>query len=282
MRISLFILSLALTTLFPLHAETAVGKKGSQPEVASEAPSAYTDSILAAYTQRLQALVAGQGQENAQGHKAPSPYLFRLFGTATLYSSALAQNMAGFDEEEKEDSNLPSLGQEGDRQLMLNEIINEQLNRAYVQRPDLFATTQSDLMSTTKLRSDLTQKVEEQKKIAEKVVQEVPDVQVEAVEPEVKKPNFWNFKGNGKLQFTQSYFSKNWYQGGENNYAMLGVVTLNANYNNQRKVQLAKSKSKELSSIASSKSFAKITPLQLSKLPRATTPSSAPPATCYV
>ena len=65
----------------------------------------------------------------------------------------------------------------------------------------------------------------------------LPEVDIEAVEPEVKKPNFWTFKGNGSLQFTQSYYSQNWYQGGEKNYAMLSQLTAEANYDNQRRVQ---------------------------------------------
>lgn len=205
------------------------------------------DSIIALYTQRLEDLVARQAMQTSRPSTAkPSPYLFRLFAPGTLYLSALQQSMS-LDADENTTptasssvyaSTLPSLGQSSDHQLMLNQIINEQLNRAYVLRPDLFATTQEDLMSATKLRNDLAKKVEEEKKIAEKVIEEVPEVQVEAVEPEVKRPNFWTFKGNGGLQFTQNYFSKNWYQGGENAYSMLTRLTLDANFNNQRKVSL--------------------------------------------
>ena len=212
-------------------------------------PLTRTDSIIAFYLQQLEDLVANQAAQTSQQSAArPNPYLFRLFAPGTLYRSALQQSMSIGSADEPDSlineaasqyaKTLPSLGEESDRQLVLNELINELLNHAYVLRPELFATTQDDLMNTSKLRSDLTQKVEEEKKIAEKVIEEVPDVQIEAVEPDVKRPNFWTFKGNGGLQFTQNYFSKNWYQGGENNYSMLGLLTLDANFNNQRKVQL--------------------------------------------
>ena len=195
------------------------------------------DSVVKYYTHCLEELVERQANNMNATTSTPSPYFFRLFGPGTLYTSALAQNM-GMYTDEQEINNLPSLGQAGDHQLMLNEIINEQLNQAYTLRPDLFATTQMDLMNTTKLRNDLAQKVDEERKLAEKVVEEIPEVVVEAVEPEVKKPNFWTFKGNGKMQFTQNYFSKNWYQGGENAYSMLMALVVDANFNNQRKVQL--------------------------------------------
>lgn len=231
----LCLLSFAPSTLFA-RADLGVSK----------ADSLLADSIVAAYTLQLEEL-AVQLENTSQENSQPSPYLFRIFGLGTLYNSALTQSMSQNSDEEEttekaaskivQTKSLPALGSGTDSQLLLNELINEQLNRAYVLRPDLFVTTQTDLMSTTKLRSDLAKKVDEEQKLADKVVEDVPDIQVEAVEPEVKKPNFWAFKGNGSMQFTQSYFSKNWYQGGENNYTMLSMLTLDANYNNQRKIQ---------------------------------------------
>ncbi len=199
-----------------------------------------TDSIIAAYTHHLEDLVARQAIQTSSQPTTPSPYLFRLFGPGTLYRSALTQSMSvdSGAVSNPQTTTLPSLGETNDRQLMLNQIINEQLLQAYVQRPELFATTQEEVMSTTPLRSDLAQPIVEQQKLAEKIIEQVPEIEIEAVEPEVKKPNFWTFKGNGGLQFTQSYYSKNWYQGGENNYSMLSMLTLDANYNNQRKLQV--------------------------------------------
>lgn len=52
----------------------------------------------------------------------------------------------------------------------------------------------------------------------------------------VRKPNFWNFKTNFSLQFTQSYVSDNWYKGGESHNALLAATVIEANYNNQRKL----------------------------------------------
>ena len=53
----------------------------------------------------------------------------------------------------------------------------------------------------------------------------------------VHKPNFWNFKTNFALQFTQNYVSDNWYKGGESNFAALAAVTMEANYNNKQKLK---------------------------------------------
>ena len=52
----------------------------------------------------------------------------------------------------------------------------------------------------------------------------------------VRKPNFWTFKTDLSLQFTQNYVSDNWYKGGESNNALLATVTIDANFNNKKKL----------------------------------------------
>ena len=56
------------------------------------------------------------------------------------------------------------------------------------------------------------------------------------IEVVTRRPNFWHWSGSTALQFMQSYFSDNWYQGGEKNYMCNLDVTLRANYNDQRKI----------------------------------------------
>ena len=51
----------------------------------------------------------------------------------------------------------------------------------------------------------------------------------------VRRPNFWAFKTNFSLQFTQNYVSDNWYKGGESHNALLASTIIEANYNNQQK-----------------------------------------------
>lgn len=57
----------------------------------------------------------------------------------------------------------------------------------------------------------------------------------EAFDIVVRRPNFWKFKTNFSLQFTQNYVSDNWYKGGESNIALLAATILEANYDNQQK-----------------------------------------------
>ena len=224
MRHTLFTLALCCTVL-STEANNRVVKRAGTMDT----------TLIAAYTDSLNNLVRRVQQDTLSAK--PSPYLFRLFAPGTLYVSALAQNMAGFYDTTTQ-STLPSLGDKNDRLLMLDEAINDQLNTAYVRHPQQFSVTQQELVDAGRLRTDLTTTAAAPALLAVASSEAViPDVVIDAVEPEVKKPNFWIFKGNGSLQFTQSYFSDNWYQGGEKNYSMLGQLTVEANYDNKRRVQ---------------------------------------------
>jgi len=180
--------------------------------------------IVTAYSDSLTQLV--NDLQNLSTPSTPSPYMFRLFAPGTVYTSALAQSMGTAED--------PG----NDAQLQLDATINDYLTSAYILYPQLFSSTELQLNNAGRLRTDLPQLPNVPILLTETTEDIIlPDVDVEAVEPEVKKPNFWTFKGNGSLQFTQSYYSQNWYQGGETNYAMLSQLSAEANYNNQRRVQ---------------------------------------------
>jgi hypothetical protein len=47
----------------------------------------------------------------------------------------------------------------------------------------------------------------------------------------------WRSKANGMVQFSQNYVSPNWYQGGNNNLAILGILSGQLNYDDKKSVQ---------------------------------------------
>jgi len=51
------------------------------------------------------------------------------------------------------------------------------------------------------------------------------------------KPNFWTITGNGSIQFSQSYISRNWYEGGQSADALQSNIQLDANYNDNNKIE---------------------------------------------
>ena len=196
----------------------------AHPRRLQKAAHNVSTNIVTAYTDSLKLLL--DSIQRLEQPSAPSPYMFRLYAPGTVYSSALAQDMG------------TAVDPGDDAQLQLDAAINTRLNHAYVLFPVLFTGTEQQLINGGRFLTDLAQPAEEPVMLADQTEEIIlPEVDIEAVEPEVKKPNFWTFKGNGSLQFTQSYYSQNWYQGGEKNYAMLSQLTAEANYNNQRRVQ---------------------------------------------
>ena len=196
----------------------------AHPRRLQKAAHNVSTNIVTAYTDSLKLLL--DSIQRLEQSSAPSPYMFRLYAPGTVYSSALAQDMG------------TAVDPGDDAQLQLDAAINTRLNNAYVLFPVLFTGTEQQLVNGGRFLTDLAQPAEEPVMLADQTEEIIlPEVDIEAVEPEVKKPNFWTFKGNGSLQFTQSYYSQNWYQGGEKNYAMLSQLTAEANYDNQRRVQ---------------------------------------------
>lgn len=197
--------------------------------------------IVERYTEALQALVEKRDSlsDEVQEERLPNPYYYRLFAPGTLYKAPLQQVM-GFSWKQPAAAGAgewPSLQCPVDEDLRLNATINRMLMDMYATRPELIRATEEDLAKEGGLRQDISTTIQHEVKLAEKVEQIDlgPDVEVVAVV--AKRPNFWKFSGNSSLNFTQSYFSDNWYKGGENNYSMLAQVTLNANFNNKQKIQ---------------------------------------------
>jgi len=60
---------------------------------------------------------------------------------------------------------------------------------------------------------------------------------VEKLRIEKMKRNPWTVQSNALLQFSQNYISKNWYQGGNDNIAILGILNGRFNYDNKQSVQ---------------------------------------------
>lgn len=51
------------------------------------------------------------------------------------------------------------------------------------------------------------------------------------------KPSPWTHKASALVQFSQNYVSQNWYQGGNSNLAVLGILSGHFNYDNKKSIQ---------------------------------------------
>lgn len=187
------------------------------------------DTTLQRYMVMLQKLT----QEHQTQLQAPSlstrpgGYSLHLVAPLTLYSTAIMQQFS---------SEKDSIGT--DPKLTEQRIINDELVKVYISRPDLVQRTQSQLDEAGTLRTGLESTLTNDMRLTDKIV--LSDLDTHLDDPTTLytfKPNFWKFTGSGSLQFTQSYYTQNWYQGGESNYSGIGIVTLQANYDNKQHTQ---------------------------------------------
>ena len=145
---------------------------------------------------------------------------YRLFSPLTFY-----HNVAG-----------NQLNISSDNADEVSEAIDQALMHVYLKRPDLVNVTETEQQKAGTLRQDIIETPVVQ--TVEMVEQAAPMPEVPEAEPVeviVEKPNFWKYKGDGSLQFMQNYVSDNWYKGGESNYAAMGIINLEANYDNKSK-----------------------------------------------
>lgn len=166
-----------------------------------------------------------------------NPYYFPLIAQGTLYSQPIRQQMA-IDWTPALTSSRATLGQTADQQLVCLSAINQHLASMYVKNPSLFRQTQDQLKKEGQIRQDVKTPITNDRKIVDRI--ELADIRhdvTDNVNIITRRPNFWKFRGDGSLTFTQSYFSDNWFQGGDNNYSALSMVNLEANYDNKQRIQ---------------------------------------------
>jgi len=126
----------------------------------------------------------------------------------------------------------------------INNFINTKLVNSYINNPKIvkFSKKQIDNESIVNIDSDIVSKPPSQtiEHLLESDVKNTNvsdlDINIDDIGIIIKKPNFWKTSGTTSLQFTQNYFSENWYKGGNNNQNLLASLILNANYNDQKSI----------------------------------------------
>ncbi len=191
--------------------------------------SAQLDSL--AYVRQQAELQATVGRNLV----AFNPYMYRILTPGTMYYSVLQRTMGLNWESEMEESTQNHLWLDNH---MLLESSDGHLMQMYVNHPSLIQHTEAEIQQQPKLLEETKQPIKADSKLTEMAMPvDLGNDIAEPVEVKAHKPNFWTIRGNGSLQFQQSYFSENWYQGGENNYAAQAQFTIEANYDNKKKLQ---------------------------------------------
>lgn len=235
-----------VTVLLIITAEASAQRRSRRSSrSAAQVPAWQSDSVILGWKQHadsLQALIdryrMADSLATVNGPRLRlNPFFFPLFTQGTLYQQPLRSQMSV----QWAPSTLyrqGSLGTIDDSELTSLSAIEGQLAAMYVKHPDLFSQTQETLQKEGAIRQDITPETHSRRKLIDNIERaEIKHDVVDVVAAVTRRPNFWKFSGSGSLQFTQSYFTDNWYQGGDNNYAALSMLTLDVNFDNKQKIQ---------------------------------------------
>ncbi len=205
-----------------LLSATAAAQRRHQRPIKSDTSlvvKAYTDSLA----RSLQLADSVAAVRSALRDGTTDGRYFRLFVPPTFYHSAAVKTL----------EITPAASGRDD----VTDAVDAALLSIYMRRPDLVATTETGLRRVGSIRSDVEKPVRRNVELTEWVEPVADEPVTVPVEVVVRRPNFWTFSGDNSLQVMQNYVSENWHKGGESNYSMVGSVTLNANYNNKKRIK---------------------------------------------
>ena len=177
-----------------------------------------------------------------------SPYLFKVVGPRVYRSEATRRAFSLDWTPQSEQKQTAPVETDGMRlRDGMNELMDIQLFKAYMEHPTDFQYHEGMVEGQQLIFTDGT--VEQTgSRTGDKTMRDLLSVDsgkkdvASLVGPldiglEIERPNFWKTNGVFSLQYTQNYYSEMWYKGANNNMTFLGSVLLEANYNDQKRIQ---------------------------------------------
>lgn len=211
----------------------------AQERVARILDTVSMEAVTQRYSLMLDSLAVQVRMRPADTVVRYTPIYFRMFAPPTLYDAPLQLAFGVFWSPSLPGRmvSLPSLGDYAGEGRAVVEGADWMLMRTYADTPWLIEATEDELEQAGGIEEEMLPEMPAVAQLAtnEMVVDLTDDV--DEVQLVVRRPNFWKVKGDYSFQLTQNHFSDNWYQGGDNNYTMLALLTMEANFNNKQKIQ---------------------------------------------
>lgn len=205
---------------------------------ATQASNRLIERAAAQYSQKLDSILHAQGSTaSAPRDSLLNPYYISLFSRPVLNDDLLHRIFSA------ESTTADATGAASGRLLEALPLIDSEIIDAYVAHAPLVKI--DDREGGTPPTAITVPPAPQHFSISERYAPPAEDIAqpapAEIFGPEdddiiVRRPNFWTFKENFSLQFTQNYVSDNWYKGGESHNALLAATVLEANYNNQSRI----------------------------------------------
>ena len=186
------------------------------------------DSIAMAYQKAFLILL-----QRRNSRLASPPYLNQL----GVYSMRIAMPPTFYASSVLQQFNASDIDDCTDPQLIRMYMVNTALAKMYVRHPELVQQTDEQVKQSGTLRNDVHGSLTTETKLSDKVVNvNLESNMNDGMQLVTRRPNFWKINGNGSLQFSQNYFSENWFQGGNNNYTILAKGSININFDNKQNI----------------------------------------------
>ena len=171
-----------------------------------------------------------------------NPYFFRLFAPLTLYKTPVRGVLQTGSQPAMDDEDSVRLASmSSGRDLRLLNEMDRILLYTYLATPIHVQLTEDDLRASQSVSEETMKRTVNHVKLdvpLNMTISPADNHRVDlATNMVVQKPNFWRTKGTFSTQMTESFFSPNWYQSGVSNINLLSTMTMEANYNNQKKTQ---------------------------------------------
>lgn len=218
--------------------------KHSQDTLQSSFLKKYSDSLTVLYHRHFGVLDSLNNDTVPERYIEPSAKYYRLFVPLAYYYSPIKDaftpkwksfgyKVPGYPLDKLFPINYSPFT-ETER---VNKFVSRTLLKMYLSHPDYIVNWEDNITKQVIYKVTETDKLKPKASVIDLFKPEPMGGNVTKVHVTLQKPNFWYKSGNGSLQFTQNYISKNWYKGGESTNNVLMNLQLNANYNDRQKIQ---------------------------------------------
>lgn len=204
----------------------------------------YEDSLFAIKNKYFPLLDSLNNDTLPERYIELNPRYFKLFIPLTFYRSPIKQafELKWKVRELKEiqyptDSLFPVDWKLFTQSRDIRKRVNSTLLNTYLKYPELVTSTEDRISRRRLFKDEVVEELPPKTKVIDLFQPEIIETKVVDVDYHVRKPNFWVFKGNGSLQFTQNYISDNWYKGGESTNSMLSQLQLDVNYDDKERLE---------------------------------------------
>lgn len=158
-----------------------------------------------------------------------NPLYYKLFMPLVLYQSAVTEGISPEEKTKENKDSLLWLDPIDPQDEEVARMIDEALMKIYLQHPELVKMTEQELRGVQGILP-ITPDMARGINVNNGVTEEIAPNDENNPESYRVKPRYWKTFGNFQGKYTQSYYSDNWYKGGESNRAILSQINLEANY----------------------------------------------------